>query len=306
MRAKKDVRRLLSFVFAAVLITAAVLLAIGYFGGAYEPDVGAGGETSSSVKADEIGLTVSFIDVGQGDCILAVCGGEALLIDAGDNGTEQDVINYIRKSGISRLDYVVVTHQHADHIGGMAEVLNEFEADIIIMPRLSEQLTPTNSTYSSFLKAAEKSSAKKLYAKVGMTYNLGEAVFTVIAPVKPDAEDLNDMSVVIRLDYGENSFLFTGDASQTEENDILASGADIDCDVLKVGHHGSSTSSKNDFLAAVTPQAAVIMCGEDNRYNHPSEKTLKRLLKHTPTIYRTDICGSVVAKCSKTSCEFEY
>ena len=257
-------------------------------------------------QQDEGGLTVHFIDVGQGDCILAVCGGETLLIDAGDNGTEQAVINYIRRLGVTRLDYAVATHQHADHIGGMAEVLHEFDAGTIIMPRISEQLTPTNNTYTAFLKEVENSSAKKLYAKTGMTYTLGEAAFTIIAPISSDAEDLNDMSVVIRLDYGENSFLFTGDAASAEENDILAAGADIDCDVLKVGHHGSATSSKKDFLAAVTPEKAVIMCGENNSYNHPNPKTLKRISAYTADIYRTDICGDIVFTCDKSTCRVDY
>ncbi len=264
------------------------------------------GDISSSQAQEENALTVHFIDVGQGDCILAVCEGKTMLIDAGDNGTEQTVINYIHNLGISYLDYIVVTHQHSDHIGGMPEILREFKAGTIIMPRLSKELTPTSSTYSAFLKELQSSSVKKLYAKVGAIYNLGEAVLTVIAPINSDAEDLNNMSVVIRLDYVETSFLLAGDASAEEESDILDSGADIDCDILKVGHHGSSKSSTKDFLAAVTPEVAVIMCGKDNSYNHPNQKTLERLSAYTSRIYRTDICSDIVFTCGKSGYTVDY
>ena len=191
------------------------------------------------------GCRVHYIDVGQGDCELIECGGQYMLIDAGENGHETEVLNYLNSFNITKLDYVVVSHQHSDHIGGLAEVLEEFEVANVIMPKLTEKQEPTNSTYKAFIQKLKKSGAKVISAKPGATYELGGAVFEILGPVSNDAENLNSMSVVIRLDYGSNSFLFMGDAETDEESEILESGANVDCDVLKVGHHGSRTSSGN-------------------------------------------------------------
>lgn len=249
---------------------------------------------------------VHYIDVGQGDCELVECDGKYMLIDAGENGHEDDVINYLTKLGVEKLDYVVASHQHSDHIGGLAEVLAEFSADNIIMPRLTKAQTPTNSTYKAFLKAVQASGAKVIEAKVGAQYNLGTSSFEILGPVTNDAEDINNMTAVMRLDYGENSFLFTGDAETEEELEILDNGAYLDCDVLKVGHHGSSTSSHKKFLAAVTPEICVISCGADNDYGHPHDKALNRIKKQTDVIYRTDICGDIVIESDGANLSVSY
>lgn len=249
---------------------------------------------------------VHYIDVGQGDCELVECDGRFMLIDAGENGHENDVINYLTRLGVEKLDYVVASHQHSDHIGGLAEVLAEFDADNIIMPRLTKAQTPTNSTYKAFLKAVQASGAKVIEAKVGAQYNLGTSTFEILGPVTNDAEDINNMSAVMRLDYGENSFLFTGDAETEEELEILDNGAYLDCDVLKAGHHGSSTSSHNKFLAAVTPEICVISCGADNDYGHPHDKAVKRIKKQTDRIYRTDICGDIVIESDGANLSVSY
>ena len=249
-------------------------------------------ESSQTETTDMI--NVHYIDVGQGDCTLIVCGGETLLIDAGENGHEQQVINYLNSVGVKKLDYIVATHQHSDHIGGVPEVLENFGTNNIIMPRLTEAQTPTNSTYTAFLKAIQKSDAKVIASKVGAEYVLGEATFEILGPVTNDAEDINNMSVVVKVTYGENTFLFTGDAETDEETEVIGTGANLDCDVLHAGHHGSYTSSSKDFLNAVTPEICVISCGADNDYGHPHDTALKRIKKHTEEIYRTDICGSIV------------
>ena len=249
-------------------------------------------ESSQTETTDMI--NVHYIDVGQGDCTLIVCGGETLLIDAGENGHEQQVINYLNSVGVKKLDYIVATHQHSDHIGGIPEVLENFGTNNIIMPRLTEAQTPTNSTYTAFLKAIQKSDAKVIASKVGAEYVLGEATFEILGPVTNDAEDINNMSVVVKVTYGENTFLFTGDAETDEETEVIDTGSNLDCDVLHAGHHGSYTSSSKDFLNAVTPEICVISCGADNDYGHPHDTALKRIKKHTEEIYRTDICGSIV------------
>lgn len=257
--------------------------------------------SSSSNEPEPINSNVTesnfqahYIDVGQGDCSLVVCDGQTLLIDAGENGHETDVINYLRSLGIEKLDYIIATHPHSDHIGGLPEVIEEFGMDNIIMPRLTEEQTPTTKTYRLFLEAIQASGAKVISAKVGSTYTLGGASFEISGPVTDDAEDLNSMSVVAKVTHGENTFLFTGDAETEEEKEIVEAGVNLDADVLKMGHHGSNTSSCKEFLAEVTPEICVIMCGADNDYGHPHKEPLERLKKHTNEIYRTDICGSIV------------
>ena len=251
-------------------------------------------ESAETAETQPDQLEVHYIDVGQGDSSLIICGGEAMLIDAGENGNELDVLTCLRLNGIEKLDYIIASHQHTDHIGGLPEVLDEIGADNIIMPRLTKEQTPTNSTYTAFLKSVQNSGAKVIASKVGATYTLGSATFEILGPVTNEVEDINSMSVVVKLTYGENTFLFTGDAEKDEERSIIATGADLDCDVLKVGHHGSGTSSCTDWLDAVTPEICVIQVGDDNDYGHPHENIVERLMKYADEIYRTDLCGDIV------------
>lgn len=263
-------------------------------------------ETQQTSAQTDANFAVHFVDVGQGDCTLVESNGEYLLIDAGENGHETEVLNYLRLMNIEKLDYIIVTHQHSDHIGGMPEVLAEFECDNLIMPRLTKEQTPTNSTYKAFLKAVQSSEAKVISAKPGLSYALGGATFEILGPVTDDAEDINSMSAVTKITYGESSFLITGDAETEEELEIIDNGADLDCDVLRAGHHGSSTSSCKDFLNAVTPEICVISCGADNDYGHPHDKAVNRIKKHTEEIYRTDICGSIVMTSDGEKIDISY
>lgn len=260
--------------------------------------------TESSDTQSE--FQVHYIDVGQGDSTLIICGKNTMLIDAGENGHETKIINYLRSQGVEKLDYIIVTHQHSDHIGGIPEVLEEFDADNIIMPRLTEAQTPTNSTYTAFLKALKATDAKIISSKVGATYTLGNAEFEILGPVTNDAEDINSMSVVTKLTYGENTFLFTGDGESDEEKEIIGTGADLDCDVYKVGHHGSKTSSCKSFLDEVTPEICIISCGAYNDYGHPHDVITKRLANYTDEVYRTDICGSVVITSDGINLDVSY
>lgn len=257
------------------------------FGG--EPFVG-----TETADTQSNSFEVHYIDVGQGDCSLIICDGKTMLIDAGENGHETEVLNYLRMKKIDKLDYIIASHQHTDHIGGLPEVLDEFGTDNIIMPRLTKEQTPTNRTYTAFLKSIQNSGAKVIASKAGATYNLGSATFEILGPVTNEVEDINSMSVIVKLTYGENTFLFTGDAEKDEERSVIATGADLDCDVLKVGHHGSGTSSCKDFLDAVSPEICVIQVGADNDYGHPHENIVERLMKYADEIYRNDLCGDIV------------
>lgn len=297
MAGKRGVNKKRLYLFAAlVAVVVAVISALA----SSKPEPPVQGETENS------NFQVHYIDVGQGDCSLVVCDGQTLLIDAGENGHETEVINYLRLLGIDKLDYIIATHPHSDHIGGLPEVIEEFGMDNIIMPRLTKEQTPTTKTYTRMLEEIKASGAKVISAKVGSTYTLGEASFEILGPVSDSAEDLNSMSVVAKVTHGENSFLFTGDAESDEEREIIGAGVDLDADVLKMGHHGSNTSSCKEFLAEVTPEICVIMCGEDNDYGHPHKEPLERLKKYTNEIYRTDLCGDIVISSDGKNLDINY
>lgn len=233
-------------------------------------------------------LIVHFIDVGQGDStFIELPNGETMLIDAGEREYGDKVVDYIYSQGYDTLDYVVATHPHSDHIGGMTDVLNTFPADNFYM---TSYVNPTQ-TFDDMLTAVENSGAAAHEVMSGsVILDEPELLVEVVAP-KALAEDSNNNSVVIKLTYGENKFLFTGDAEKAEEDGIWTN---IKCDVLKVGHHGSDTSSTKNFLKKVEPTYAVISCGLYNSYGHPDEAVLKRLYDRDINVYRTDIQGTIV------------
>lgn len=242
-------------------------------------------DTASSSK-----LIVNYIDVGQGDSELIECNGEYMLVDAGEKDKGTVVVNYLKSRGVEKLDYVVATHPHSDHIGGMAEVLNAFPVSNIIMPKVNN----TTATYTNMLKVIQQKGIKAIEPKIGDSYKLGNSTFTIVGPKKYDTKNMNNDSVAFRLVYGNNSFLFCGDAEKEEESDIIASGQTLKSDVYKVSHHGSTTSSSSAFLNKVQPKYAIIEVGEGNSYGHPKEKTLEALSKIGATIYRTDLNGNIV------------
>lgn len=241
-------------------------------------------------------FSVTCIDVGQGDCALIICDGVSMLIDAGDNGYEENVLKFIHSEGIDRLDYVVCSHLHTDHIGGMPEVIDEFKPYAVIMPAVAPEFIPETVTYGILLESIENSGSEIFTPLPGESFEFGSAEVITFGPVY-ESENHNDMSLVLKITYSDRSFLFTGDCEKTEENDILLSGADLNCDFLKVSHHGSSNASTVEFLDAVSPAICVISVGADNDYGHPSETVLKRLLKYTDKIYRTDISGNITVSC---------
>lgn len=236
---------------------------------------------------------VHFIDVGQGDSVLVKSNGKYMLVDAGEEDKGSVVVNYLKKQGIKNIEYVVATHPHSDHIGGIDDVINNFKVSNIIMPDVSAGTR----CFENMLDAVEKNNVKAIKSELGYTFELGDFKCSILGPVNI-SDDTNNNSVVMKLVLGNDSILLTGDCSRDEENDILNKSGDISADVIKIGHHGSSTSSSEEFIRKVDPKIAVISCGKDNEYGHPHKETLNTLNKYGVKVYRTDLDGSVIAKCS--------
>ena len=238
-------------------------------------------------------LTVHFLDVGQGDCVLITCGEHAMLIDAGDNSMGTTVELYLRKQNIKKLDYVIGTHPDADHIGGMDVIIYKFDCDTIILPDFEKN----TATYRDVIDTINNKNYKITRSAAGKTYSLGQSEFTVISPVSDNyGDNANNYSVGIRLTYGDTSFLLAGDAEEEAEEDMLDSGQELKADVFKASHHGSRTSNTEEFLEAVNPKYAVISCGENNKYGHPHAQTLNTLRAMGIKVFRTDEQGAVIIK----------
>ena len=247
----------------------------------------------ASSQAAQMPLSVHFLDVGQGDCIIVKCGDEVMLIDSGKQGNEQKIIRYMRNLNIKNIQYAVATHPDSDHIGSMEEIIETFDTDCFMMPDISgAQYAPTD-LFISLLESVEQSEIKSVAAESGKSYMLGDAVFTFIAPIK-QYDDVNNMSAVIKLTYGERTFLFMGDAEFEEESDIVQSVASLHCDVLKAGHHGSNSSSSEAFILAARPRYALISVGTPNDYGHPNKNVIKRFESEDCEVLRTDYCGTLV------------
>ena len=237
-------------------------------------------------------VSVHYIDVGQADAILILTPeGNAMLIDAGTAGTDTLLVEYLRNLKIETLDYFVLTHPHADHIGGAAEIFDAFVIEEVLMP----EAISTSKTFQTVLEKIEAEGCPLTVPEPSETHELGNAIITVLGPVK-EYDDLNDASLVLRMDYGTTSFLFTGDAEIPSETDMLAHHpANVfDADVLKLGHHGSSTSSSSAWLDAVSPKYAIASCGKDNSYGHPHAETITQMSERNIVLYRTDECGTVI------------
>ncbi len=249
-------------------------------------------------------LSVHFIDVGQGDSTLIISGDRTVLIDAGDSEGGQAVRSYLVSQKVDHLDYIIATHPHSDHTGGIETVLESFETGTLLIPVFSENGKSEDDLYAwhELNRTAEAAGIAMTEAVPGMALDLGISSLSVLAP-SGDYDEINNYSVVTELVHGDNSFLITGDAETESEADMLKSGVLEDIDVLKAGHHGSSTSTGSEFLEIVKPEYAVISCGAGNSYNHPSASVMKRLGEYGVRVFRTDLQGSIIAESDgKTIC----
>ena len=313
-KVKNKVRKSPIIITILILIAVAAVL-MWNFGeqwfGISLPDM-LGGNQQSIEKAPEPSdgeVLFHFIDVGQGDAILITSKSGNMLIDTSESGEREKLISYLDSANITGFKYVVFTHTDADHIGNADYIVENYDIENVLMP----DFEATTKTYERLLDAIEEkieNNGLKLTLigegddcqHSGYTFRLGSLVNTVLSPTK-DYKDPNDMSIVIKAVYGSTSVMLTGDAEETPEEDILNtwSKSDLRCNVLKVGHHGSSSSTTQAFLDAVDPTIAVISCGEGNKYGHPHDEVMDRLEKKGITVYRTDTQGTIVLKTDGTS-----
>ena len=238
-------------------------------------------------------LQVHFLDVGQGDCTIVLCDGESMVIDGGPASASRFVYSYVRKTlKLQHIDYVISTHPHLDHVYGLSSVLNAAPVDLILTPVLEWD----SKAFNAMLKYAEAQGTPLSVPQEGDTLRLGGATVTILHcwPEALDYGRTNDSSIVTRIDYGETSFIITGDAEDWSEYMMIDAGYDLKADVLRVSHHGSSTGSTMEFLQAVQPEYAVISVGKDNGYGHPHKEVLERLDEIGAKVLRTDELGTIV------------
>lgn len=239
-------------------------------------------------------LIVKMLDVGQGDSILVMTKNKTLLIDAGVNGCGTDVvIDYMKQYGRKTLDYVIATHPHADHIGGLDEVIDYADSvGCVYMPQLPEQLVPTTAAYRKLLESIMNTDADVISPEPGETFQMDDATLTFFG-TDEEYDDLNDWSLVVRLDYGENSFIFTGDCRKGAFKDIIKEGWDVDVDVVKAAHHGAYNATDKKVFEAMSPEYMLISCGIDNSYGHPHREVIDILTDSGIDYYRTDYNGTI-------------
>ena len=271
-----------SIIIGVIIIIIAILLQLSEINN---------GKKNSDNKDKENKLIVHFVDVGQGDCTIIQTANTNIIIDAGEITAKTAVLSYIEKLGIDKFDYVIASHPHSDHIGSLDDVIDNYKIGSLIMPKVPDFLVPTNTIYEEFLDSISNKGLKIKQAKPDATLEFDGATLQILSPIN-DYENLNNYSIVCKITYGEKSFLVTGDAEKDPELDMIERYGDkLKVDVLRVGHHGSYTSTNKEFLSLTNPEYAVISVGAGNDYEHPHVTLMKRLKGYN--ILRTDLDGSI-------------
>lgn len=258
-------------------------------------------ERTNSEKVDGE-LVLTMIDVGQADCFLLMQNGKTALIDCGTRSTGEDVVEYLKSIGITRLEYVFGTHPHDDHMGGMYDIITNFDIGQIIIPKIEEKIT--SNWYIKLIEELSFGDYNIRNPTVGDIYYLGDATIKVIGPISDANGNTNNYSTVMKISFGEMDIIMTGDAETEVEEEILATKENIDAEILKVGHHGSDTSSSEGFLDAISPDYALISTKIGNKYEHPIKSTMENLKERNVEVYRTDENGTVVATITSVSVSF--
>lgn len=266
-------------------------------GGSSSSSSSASSNTAAQPQSFQTTMAVHFIDVGQGLSILVQSGGQNLLYDGGDQEHADNVVSYLQQQNVQNIDYMISSHYDEDHVSGLIDCMNTFPVSNVIGADYAQD----SDVFTEFMDTAATKGLEVRYPFVGDSYSFGTGSFTILAPDGINAADSNNNSVVIKLENGSTSFIFTGDAEEKSEQDMIKPDVNLDCDVLCVGHHGSSSSTSWDFLEATTPEYAVISCGIDNQYGHPSEETLGRLSDMGIPVFRTDKQGTIIAQSDGSS-----
>ena len=256
-------------------------------------------EENSPPPAEGSNFEIHFIDVGQADSALVICDGRYMLIDGGNAEDSDLVYSYLERHGAKHLDYMVASHAHEDHIGGLSGALNYATVDTAFCP-VTEY---SSKVFRDMVKYLGEQGKTITVPEPGDRFSLGSAQVEILGPVQ-EYDDTNDTSIVLRIDYGGTSFLFTGDMETGAERDLIESGANLEATVLKAGHHGSDTSTSYQFLRAVNPKYTVVSVGEGNSYGHPSEEVLSRFRDAGTEVYRTDMQGHIIAESDGKSVTF--
>ena len=239
-------------------------------------------------------MIIHYIDVGQGDCILIQVNNKNLLIDSGPSSNRKDLLNYLEKLNIKKFDYIIATHPHEDHIGNMDTIIKRYDIGSFYSPKVITSSTTFENMISALVDKNLKINVLKKGVKgIDLGKNTEIEVFSPLENISSD--NLNDYSPIIKITFLDNSFLFTGDAEISTEDTVLSENNNLNCDILKVGHHGSSTSTSTDFLISTNPSVAIISVGKNNSYGHPTSETLSLLNSYNIRTIRTDINGTVIA-----------